>query len=245
MSWRIAPRTAVALAFMLGSTGLVRAQLILNGSFENTSPTPPSSQQITVNPAGSDVSDPTFVTVFDWSRSLGRNVWVQTAATNTILASPVTASPDGGNFLAVDGASSFLSAVSQTVSGLSVGGTYRLSFYEGAGQQNGVPAATLTDHFTVSFGSQTRDGTTYTTSNFDFSGWYRETMDFVATSTSQVLTFAAVGSPNLPPYMVLDGVTLSAVPEPSSLSILSMGLCPLCLGGLYLRRRARIKAVAA
>ena len=153
-------------------------------------------------------------------------------------------SPDGGNYLAVDGASSFLSSVSQTVSGLTLGHTYQLSFYDGAGQQNGVPAATLMDHFTVSFGSQTQDGTTYTTSNFGFSGWHLETMNFVATSSSQTLTFMAFGSPNLPPYMVLDGVSLTTSRRPGTFEPGPHGPGRPEPRRLYLRRRARLKAAA-
>jgi hypothetical protein len=249
MRRNIVLKSAVALALALGTPGLVWADLIVNGSFEITSPMPSlGSTQISDNPNGPDSSHPSYITVTGWARG-GPNTWVQTATGNTIMEGPNTgvmnglgASPDGGNYLAVDGASSFLSSVSQTVTGLTPGVTYRLQFYDGAGQQTAVPAATLSDQFVVAFGSQMQDGPVYTTSDFGFSGWHLVTMDFVATSASQVLTFSAMGSPNLPPYMVLDGVTMSSVPEPSSLAMMVLG--GLAFGGLYVRRRVRLRAAA-
>lgn len=211
----------------------------------------PNATQISDNTNGPDSTNPSFITVEGWSRG-GPNTWVQGLSGSTILHGPAVGvnnglgpSPDGGNYLAVDGASSFRSSASQTITGLDVGHTYRLSFYAGAGQQVGVPVADLTDHFDVTFGGRTKSSATYTTSDFGFSGWHPETLDFVADTSTQVLSFLAVGSPNLPPYMVLDGVSLvdvAAVPEPSSLIL--AGSAALSLALAYLRRRARFKAAA-
>lgn len=251
MSWNAVLRLTIALALTIGVPGFAQADFITNGSFENLSSLPANATQISDNPNGPDSTNPTFITVFGWARG-GPNTWVQPVTGSSILEGPAVGvsnglgpSPDGGNYLAVNGASSFLSSVSQTVGGLTVGHTYRLSFYDGAGQQVAVPAATLMDHFTVSFGSQSQDGPTYTTSDFGFSGWHQETLNFVATNSSQVLTFMAFGSPNLPPYMVLDGVSLNdtTVPEPSSMVL--MGLGALSLGTVYLRRHARLRAAVA
>src|SRR5271156_2513050 len=100
-------------ALALGSPGLVWADLIVNGNFENLSSTPSGSVQISDNPNGPDSMNPTFITVDGWARG-GPNTWVQTATGNTIMMGPNTgipnglgASPVGGNYLAVDGASSF------------------------------------------------------------------------------------------------------------------------------------------
>ena len=232
---RSALRSWSILILLLGRPAF--GSLITNGSFESTSVSVSNATQISDNPNGPDSSNPSFVTVFGWARG-GPNTWVQPVAGSSILEGPATGvnnglgpSPDGGNYLAICGASSFRSSVSQTVVGLIPGQSYALTFYEGAGQQVGVPAATLMDHFDVSFGSQTQSGTTYTTSNFGFSGWHQETLTFTATSSSQALNFMAVGSPNLEPYMVLDAVSLTAVPEPSSALIcfgcLAFGAVPL------------------
>jgi len=77
-----------------------------------------------------------------------------------------------------------------------------------------------------------------------FTGWRLETMTFTATTTgSEVLNFLALGYPNgVPPIVMLDGVSFSsAVPEPSTVSMLVIGV--LGLGAARLRRRLLTAAV--
>ena len=74
------------------------------------------------------------------------------------------------------------------------------------------------------------------------SGWSLEAFDFIATAASEVLSFLAVGSPaaNLPPFALLDGVSLTAVPEPSALAMMLAGF-----GGLgFVAHRRRRTPVA-
>jgi hypothetical protein len=65
-------------------------------------------------------------------------------------------------------------------------------------------------------------------------------MTFTASSTSQILSFLAVGTPTgLPPVSLLDGVslvdsTVPAVPEPSSWAMLLAGVGAM---GFMLRKR--------
>jgi len=155
----------------------------------------------------------------------------------TGVANGLTNSPDGGNFIAMDGDQAINSTLSQTVSGLSVGGNYKLTFYWGAAEQEvqSVTPVATTEQFSVSFGNATAKTAVINNVARGFSGWNTATMLFSATSASQVLSFLAVGTPSgVPPFALLDGVSLVAAPEPASWAIMMVGM-----GGLafVLRRR--------
>ncbi len=69
------------------------------------------------------------------------------------------------------------------------------------------------------------------------------TFTFTANSPTELLSFLAVGTPaaNLPPFALLDGVSLTAVPEPSTWAMMLVGF-----GGLgYAALRRRRTALAA
>jgi hypothetical protein len=122
-------------------------------------------------------------------------------------------SPTGGNFLAADGAFR-TEAITQTISGLTVGSTYALSFWWAGVQQFGFDGTT-TDQWRVSFAGQTQYTAVLDNPNHGFTGWQYQTFNFVANSNSSVLSFFAVGTPEgTPPFSLLDGVTLNEVPEP-------------------------------
>jgi len=145
-------------------------------------------------------------------------------------------SPTGGNFLAIDGDPNYNASISQTVTGLNIGSTYAISFYMGAAQQNGTNGAT-TEYWDVTFGSTTTRSTVLSNPTHDFQPWSQQTMNFTATSTSQVLTFLAGGTPaGGPPVVLLDGITLTeVVPEPSAFLMMAGGM--LALAAFKKRRR--------
>jgi hypothetical protein len=163
--------------------------------------------------------------------------------------STITASPDGGNFIGADGAYE-VGAISQTITGLTAGHQYAVSFYMAAAQQYSYNGAT-TDYWTVGLGntaltSNTQAGSQSTSimdlASHDFSGWQYETMTFTATGTSDVLSFLATGTPSgVPPFALLDGVSMTAVPEPASVAILATGMIGL---GVVARRRRKAAAGA-
>jgi len=138
-------------------------------------------------------------------------------------ANGLTTSPDGGNFLADDGAFD-VGAVTQTVSGLTVGHTYQLSFWQAGAQQYTFNGPT-TDQWIVSFGSSVQDSALMSLASNAFSPWELETMDFTASSTSELLSFMSNGTPTgEPPFALLDGVSMTDVPEPSTYALMIVGL---------------------
>ena len=60
-------------------------------------------------------------------------------------------------------------------------------------------------------------GNVVTVASHSSTAWVTQTLYFTATATTQILSFLAVGTPTgEPPFALLGGVSLDAVPEPSS-----------------------------
>ncbi len=95
-------------------------------------------------------------------------------------------SPAGGNFLALDGDTSYRGALSQTINGLTANQTYQVSFYWAGAQQEGVFGAT-TEQVQVSLGSQTQLTSVVDNVSQGFTGWMLQTMTFTASGSSDVL----------------------------------------------------------
>jgi hypothetical protein len=150
-------------------------------------------------------------------------------------------SPAGGNFVEADGDPIYSSAFSQTISGLTVGRQYHLSFYQAAGQQSSGHGGT-TERWSVSFGDDTQLSSRYHLPNAGVGPWQQQFMTFTATGTSEVLSFLATGTPHgAPPISFLDGVSLvGGAPEPAEWALLLAGFG---LVGATLRRRGEAVAV--
>jgi hypothetical protein len=260
---------ALALALIASGTTRARADLIVNGGFDGTPGLMANNATSTFLAGTGSTLIPDLT---GWSSQGGGGSWAAVYAPGTAdttgLAGvtglhtlwgpnnsgptdpqypgnggpylPAT-SPDGGNFVAVDGG--FMSGqLSQSVSGLIPGHAYKLGFYY-AGAQQGDSAGATTQAWQVSLGGGATQSTpTMNVPSHGFSPWTYQTMTFTANSATEALLFQTVASPAVPPFLLLDGVSLTAVPEPSTMCL---GAFALMVGGAaVLRRRARIKAAA-
>ncbi len=222
---------AAAVGYAVSGAALASGNLVQNGGFENT-PVTITTQFLNAN-------------VANWSNSnIGEALVTPNWYTNGYLfpnvgvAGPLPAtSPAGGNFVFSDG--DFMnSAITQTLTGLSPGQVYELTFWQALAEDT-EPGITIpgpvTGYWRVGFGTSvqnsafmTGDGTTNT-----ISPWAQQTMFFTAQTATQVLSFFSVGTGD-PPLVFLDGISLAAVPEPDTLALLVAGA-----GLLFVRARRR------
>jgi hypothetical protein len=169
-------------------------------------------------------------------------------------------SPGGGNFIVADGASGYDVAIYQSLTGLTSGEVYAVSFWYAAGQQYSF-TGTTTEGWQVSLesGAQTTQVTANGTTIQDtptqagsglasgsFQAWAQETFYFTASGTSQVLTFLSMGTPSgQPPAVLLSDVTMdSTTPEPASVTFFAIGMASL-IGLLWYRRNRDRKATGS
>jgi hypothetical protein len=231
---------AVALASATSASAVTN--LVTNGSFE-----------VTTNGIG----QPDFnTTLVGWNNYDGYNFVVDSNIDSTGVqgvygslslhgpnngtANSLGVSPDGGLFFAAGGAFG-VAPLQQTLTGLTTGQTYVVSFYWAAAQHFRFDGAT-TEKWDVSFGGVTQSTAVYNNVDHGFGGWFSEKFRFTANDSTQVLSFLAVGTPDgLPPFSLLDGVSVAAVPEASTWAMLIAGFG---LVGAAARRRRMSTAAA-
>jgi len=133
------------------------------------------------------------------------------------VANGFTPSPAGGtpNIVGLDsylspGAGAQVDALQQTITGLTPGQTYALSFYWASAQQVGFTGVT-TNVLAVSLGGVTQDTAPQDNASEGFVPWAKVTFDYTATSSSELLSFLAEGAPPVtePPFVLLDDVVLT------------------------------------
>lgn len=212
-----------------------QANLVSNGGFETTST---GGGQLGYNTTAAGWSTTGYNFVFpagtaDAPGVAGSLGLVQLWGPNNGSANGLTAtSPDGGNYLAAS-ADYNVGAISQTITGLTVGDVYHLTFDYAAAQQQGFFGDT-TVKWSVTLGDQTLDTDLLANPSLGFTGWREATLDYTATSTTETLSFLASGSLPVLPFALLDGVDLepAVTPEPSTMALAALGL-----GGMVAARR--------
>ena len=240
--------TSFLLSALVASSApaLAGVELVTNGGFESNG----GSGQIGFNTSATDWSLPVGNTGYDFLFAPGTadttgadgqygGLTLYGPGNGVANGLPAT-SPAGGYFLGAD-ADFQQAALSQTITGLVVGRSYTVGFWWAGAQQTGFTGPTM-EQWQVSLGSETQSTTLATIPQAGFTGWMYQTFTFTATATSEALSFFPEGSPGEPPFALLDGVTMTAVPEPSTWAMMGLGFAG--LGFAAYRRRAKFGARA-
>jgi hypothetical protein len=248
---------ALTIAGLSGGSSALAGNMVINGSFENSTPANGKAELETFNPDGSVLTKGAVIP--NWMLDINASAKAFLVTGNNDSQNTgylqVGVSPggnfDGSNYLMVDSGPKYSTALYQTVDGLVKGQTYDISFYQASSQQINTHGATM-DFWQVGLG----DNLNLSKSNFQTSAlmnnpsagstpWTLQHMQFTADTTgSEVLSFYAVGlsvavggNPNSqPPIAYLDGVTMNPVPEPSTVALTALGI--IWVGAVHVRRRS-------
>ncbi|TRW15092.1 PEPxxWA-CTERM sorting domain-containing protein [Glacieibacterium frigidum] len=246
---------AAALAASASSAGAV--ELVVNGGFETWGLGNQSGQFGTAYApgetalAGWTTSGLTYVFVPGDNTAVGQYGDFQLYGPSNGYPNGLTTSSQGGNYVATDADRGFGTPITQLVSGFEVGKEYVVKFEWAAAQQLNYNGATFEAWQASILASNTTDLRTdqtiadYVTETVinpqaGFQPWRNESFRFTATEASHILRFWATGGPGgLPPFALLDGVSITAVPEPATWGLLITGFA---MVGVAARRRRRVVA---
>lgn len=223
--------------------------LVQNSSFESTTAT-------TANGTGTEISNSDLAgwnvtpCLAHCSATSPNNLFMFLAPTNVATngvydgneGGPINfwsspgASPDGGNAITSD-ADTESGMLYQVIKGLKSGDTYTLSFYQATMQATDQQVA-FSASWEVGMGdSPNQFSTAMNNPGHASTGWVQNKMTFTADTTQEALGFfATAAGADEPPFLLLDGVSLTdttPVSEPASYGLAMVGLC----GVLFARRK--------
>ena len=190
---------------------------------------------------------------------------------NAVANGFVGESPAGGAFLVMDSnlvdtsdIGNLTLPISQTITGLTIGNMYKVSFYWAAAKKYGFTGDTF-EGFRVGLGDTVIPTNSGPNEQFDdteanienlpacsfcrdtgfvvnpsegFTDWRKVDFYFTATNSTQVLSFLATGGPQgQPPFSLLDGISMTDAPEPATWAMMLIGFG--AVGGA-LRRRGKL-----
>ncbi len=237
----LTPIVLAALAAI--ATPAAAVNLVTNGDFESTT-SGTGQLGYNTNLTGWTVTPGSYNFVFNGATSdstgaTGQYGAIKLKGPGDGFANGLGASPTGGNFVTSD-APFHAGSIKQVLTGLTTGKEYAVDFYWAAAQQFGFNGK-QTEQWTVSFGGATKSTAVFNNAAGGFSGWMHEHFVFNADSTAPALSFLANGTPRgAPPFTLLDGVSVTAVPEPATWAMMVAGLG--LVGGAVRRRRIVVAA---
>ncbi len=213
------------------SSSVMSAELVTNGGFEESQYTNSLALFGTNTPATGWTSTGQWVMFCS-----GSGIRCDDSQTYGYLAPTVPLSPQGGNFMALDGTSGFDGSIYQSINGLTMGESVTLSFYMATAQEC-CGGGDTTETVTATLGDQSYTTPTISTPSQGFTPWTLYSTTFTYDGVGNILTFVNAGTGE-PPYALIDGVSLTAAgtPEASTWAMFIAGFVGM---GVWARSRRR------